>query len=253
MYKIGVIDSGVGGLTVLFELKKRIPNADYIYVGDSLNCPYGTKSNDEIKMLAYRLVKYIIEEKKIDMLVIACNSISSVALSYLKDNFNIPIVEVINPTIEVAKEKSLNKKIGIIGTNATIASGAYNKGFVGYEVFSKACPIFVDVVENMDDYSESIIDNIVKNELQQIISNNIDTLILGCTHFPILINSIKKVFNGNIITSSEAVARKIENIVGKSDYIGKMEIYTTKDEQEFKNKITSIFNEKYDNIYKINI
>ena len=182
MKNIGVIDSGVGGLTVLFDVIEEYPNCNYYYVGDSKNCPYGEKTNEEIKNLSYKIVKYLVENKNIDILIIACNSISSTSTKFLQEKFeNLKIIETIIPTSNYAKKYAKNNKIGVIATNATINSCAYENNLNEFQVFSKACPVFVQIVEN--GFISIPEEEIVFKEFKSVLENNIDTLILGCTHY----------------------------------------------------------------------
>jgi len=244
MINIGVIDSGVGGLTVLFDIIKVFPNCNYFYIGDSKNCPYGKRSVEEIKKLSFNIVNYLVKNKKIYILVIACNSISSNASLYLKECFkDLIIIETVEPTTNYIKNMEC-KKIGLIATEATINSKMYESKLENYEVISKACPIFVDIVENIN-ISNDEKDIIVKNELSEIITQNIDTLILGCTHFPLLTNSISKIFDGNIVNSSKAIILELKKYIKDDNEIGNVEINTTGNNKEFENQIKTMFNKNY--------
>jgi len=244
MINIGVIDSGVGGLTVLFDIIKVFPNCNYFYIGDSKNCPYGKRSVEEIKKLSFNIVNYLVKNKKIDILVIACNSISSNASLYLKECFKgLIIIETVEPTTNYIKNMEC-KKIGLIATEATINSKMYESKLENYEVISKACPIFVDIVENIN-ISNDAKDIIVKNELSEMITQNIDTLILGCTHFPLLTNSISKIFDGNIVNSSKAIILELKKYIKDDNEIGSVEINTTGNNKEFENQIKTMFNKNY--------
>jgi len=249
MKNIGVIDSGVGGLTVLFDVIEEYPNCNYYYIGDSKNCPYGVKSSEEIKGLSYRVVEYLVENKNIDILIIACNSISSTSTSFLKQQFkDLEIIETIIPTSHYAKKYVKNNKIGVIATNATINSKAYEDNLKEYQVFSKACPIFVNIVEN--GFISTNEEEIIFKELKSVLDNNIDTLILGCTHFPLLIPTIRKIFGGKIITSSKAILKELDNILVYENKVGILEIYTTGEANVFKEQIKKMFhrNEKINKV-----
>lgn len=240
MKNIGVIDSGVGGLTVLFDVIEEYPNCNYYYVGDSKNCPYGVKSSDEIKELSYKVVKYLVENKNIDILIIACNSISSTSTKFLQEKFpSLQIIETIIPTSHYAKKYVKNNKIGVIATNATINSHAYEDNLKEYQTFSKACPIFVSIVEK--GFISTNEEEIIFKELKSVLDNNIDTLILGCTHFPLLIPTIRKIFGGQIVTSSKAILRELDNILIHENKVGKLEIYTTSEASVFKEQIKNMF------------
>lgn len=243
MTNIGVIDSGVGGLTVLFDVIKAFPNCNYFYIGDSKNCPYGVRSVEEIKKLSYNMVNYLVINKKIDILIIACNSISSTASTYLKSSFkDLIIIETVDPTTNYVKKLD-SKKIGLIATPATINSKMYESKLKEYEVISKACPIFVDIVENTS-ISNKDKDQIVEEELEEMINKNIDTLILGCTHFPLLIESISKIFKGKIINSSKAIIIELSKYIKNTKEEGSVFITTTGEKEEFQNKIQIMFKKK---------
>ena len=242
---IGIIDSGVGGLTVLFDIVKKYPCFNYYYIGDSKNCPYGEKSNEEINSLSHKIVDYLIKNKNIDILIIACNSISSTSYEKLKLDYpNLIIIETVKPTAKYVKNIDNIKKIGVIATSATINSLAYQKSLNNYEIISKACPEFVKIVEDGNISSNE--EKIIFDKLSFLKNDNIDALILGCTHFPLLIPTIKKIYNGIIITSSMAMIKELEKYIKvKNDKLN-LEIYTTGDENIFKRQLKLMFNKDLD-------
>ena len=200
---IGVFDSGLGGLTTLKELKKLLPGEDIIYLGDTGRVPYGLKSKPTI-------IKYALQDAAflarfdIKAMVVACNSVCSSAYDELKKNFNIPIYEVITPAVKAAALRTKNKKIGVIGTKATIRSGAYKAALEatlpGCEILSAACPLFVPLVEEgIIDPDDIAVLSIAERYLGPMRESGIDTVILACTHYPLLKNVISKVI-GNDIT-----------------------------------------------------
>ena len=242
MKKIGVIDSGVGGLTILFDVVEKYPNNKYYYIGDSKNCPYGEKTNAQIKNYSYNLVKYLVDNYNIDILVIACNSISAVATSYLRKNFsNLNIIEVIKPTVQCVSKNS--KKIGVIATNATINSNVYKDNLKKYEVYQKAIPEFVRIVENNIITDKERV--IIYDELKELIDKKIDTLILGCTHFPLLKDEIKKIYDGNIVVSSSGIINKL-NFLEITNELGEINYFTTGDNKHFDEQIKNMFNKDID-------
>lgn len=248
---IGVIDSGIGGLTVLFDVIKKFPNFNYFYIGDSKNCPYGEKSAEEINKLSYKIVNYLVNNKKIDILMIACNSISSTSYHNLKKAFpNLVIIETVTPTINYVKSMDNIDKVGIIATNATINSHAYENNLKEYKTISKACPEFVKIVEDgkIDNNEEKII----YDKLSLIIKEKVDALILGCTHFPLLIPTIKKVYNGKIITSSMAMIKELEKYIDVNNSRFSLNIYTTGDEVIFKKQLKLMFKKDIE-VEKINL
>jgi len=251
MVNIGVIDSGVGGLTVLFDIINEYPNCNYYYIGDSKHCPYGKRNTEEIKKLSFKLVNYLVINKKIDILVIACNTISSTSTTYLKSQFkDLIIIETVIPTVNYIKNMNV-KNIGLIATEATINSKMYEKKLKDYNVIPKACPIFVDIVEDMNS-TQNKKDIIVKQELKSLIDQNIDTLILGCTHFPLLTKSISKTFNGKIVNSSKAIIIELEKYIRKNNKKGIVEINTTGNNKMFEKQIKIMFRKEY-NVNQIEI
>ena len=243
MTNIGVIDSGVGGLTVLFDIIEKFPNCNYFYIGDSKNCPYGEKDKTEIMNLSYNLVNYLVKEKNIDILVIACNSVSSTSLEYLQNKFkNLKIIGTIEPTVSYINKYLNSKRIGIIATKATIDSNAYQNGLKEYETYAKACPNFVKIVESGKITEEK--EKIVFEDLKDILNHNIDTLILGCTHYPLLIPTIRKVYKNMIVTSSEAIIKNLSNLIDTSKKQGSLKIYTTGREKQFEDLILIMFKRK---------
>ncbi len=207
---IGVFDSGVGGLTVFKAIADNFPNANLYYLGDTARVPYGNKSPETIIRYSFECANYLIKNYNIDALIIACNSASSYALESLKKNLNIPVLGVVHPGAIKALEVTENNNIAVIGTEATVKSMSYVKSINFYSktkinVIQKACPLFVPIVE------EGIIENeiterIIKFYLDDVINNKVDTLVLGCTHYPVLRKMIKKLYpNIQIVDSSDII------------------------------------------------
>ncbi len=216
---IGVFDSGVGGLTVVKELNRLLPNEKIIYFGDTGRVPYGNKSKETI--IHYSLqVAYFLMKKKIKMLVVACNTASSVSLPTLKRHFHIPIIGVIEPGAKSALETTTNNKIGVIGTLGTVRSNAYKKALKkiksNVNVFQDPCPLFVHLAE--DGWNKNKIAQMVADEyLKPIKSKNIDTLILGCTHYPLLKDVIQRSVGRKValIDSGKETAKEVQRILEK--------------------------------------
>ncbi len=209
---IGVFDSGIGGLTVLRELIKRLPNENFIYVGDTARVPYGPKSKDTVTKYASQIIDFLLL-KKVKLIVVACNTVSSNSLTTLKKKYKIPIIGVIEPGVKMALAKTENKKIGVIGTTATIRSNFYEtllkKQGKNISVYSKACPMFVPLVEE-GWFNNKISLEVAKKYLLPLKNKGIDTLILGCTHYPMLTSVIKKVVpDVKLINSGKAVAENL--------------------------------------------
>jgi len=203
---IGIFDSGVGGLTVVKEIMKLLPFEAIIYFGDTARVPYGTKSKETITRFAMEDAAFLLK-KNVKAIVVACNSVSSNSLEYLKSSFDIPIIGVIEPGALYACKKTRNKKIGITGTAATIESGAYEYSIREIcpeaVVYSKSCPLFVPLAEEGWIEKESTF-FIARDYLQELLDKDIDTLLLGCTHYPILKQVIQKVVGKGIFLIDSA-------------------------------------------------
>ncbi len=214
---IGVFDSGIGGLTVVRTLMQQLPHENIVYFGDTARVPYGPKSSQVVREYAAQDTDFLISQN-VKMIVIACNTVSSVALDVVQKRAKIPVVGVIQPGAENALQATKNKRIGVIGTLTTILSKTYTNTIrqldSSIEVFSKSCPLFVPLAE------EGFIEHpatelIAKEYLFELKLKKIDTLILGCTHYPILKNIIQKVMGGSVrlIDSGEAAAARVEKIL----------------------------------------
>lgn len=210
-YNIGVFDSGIGGLTVLKELKHFLPHENFIYFGDTARVPYGTKSESTIQNFATEITDFLVSHR-IKMLVVACNTVSSSALDHLKHEYpNMLIIGVVLPGAKKAVETSKKKCIGIIGTVATIRSRSYEKAILALDptikIFQKPCSLFVPLVEC--GWTENKVAELTAEEyLTPLLSKNIDTLVLGCTHYPLLKKVIKKVMKkATLVDSATEVAR----------------------------------------------
>ena len=191
---IGVFDSGLGGLTAVKELVKILPNEDIVYFGDTSRVPYGTRSRETIISYAKQDLNFL-STFNIKAALVACGTISAVALDTLKDNYSFDIIGVIDSAANAAAKATANKKIGIIGTNATIKSGAYEKALKNIcpdiKTIAVPCPLFVPLVENghIKD-GDPITALAVKHYIQQIVDFGADTIILGCTHYPLIAKAI---------------------------------------------------------------
>lgn len=210
---IGVFDSGIGGLTVLKTLAEKFPQAKFTYLGDTARLPYGSKSADTIRKYSEQIMNFLLQQK-VDAIVIACNSASSQVLE--KKWHNIPVFNVIDPGVRQALKMSVNKHIGVLGTRATINSESYQQRLKqnapDATVFAQACPLFVPLAEEgwIDDPLTNLV---VHRYVAPLKSSNIDTLILGCTHYPLLKSSISKVCGQQIqlVDSGEAIAEDLQN------------------------------------------
>jgi len=213
---IGVFDSGVGGLTVVKEIRKKLPEESIVYFGDSARVPYGTKSKDTILRFAEEDINFL-QSFDVKVIVSACFSVSSNALEELKKEFSIPIIGMIDPGVR-ALMNSRFKRIGVIGTNATIESGTFEiklkEKFKDVEIYSAACPLFVPLAEEGRLKGE-IPELVAKEYLSPLIAQNIDALIFGCTHYPLLYSVIKNVVGDKvkIIEPGKEVALLLENFL----------------------------------------
>jgi len=215
--RIGIFDSGIGGITVLKEILSLVPDADLVYLGDCARLPYGTKSPKTIIRYSLQCGRFL-ASKDIDMLVVACNTASSHALPALEEALNIPVVGVVASGSRAAVDTG-GEKIGVIGTPSTIRSGAYESALRALkpdvQVYSKACPLFVPLVEEgwCDD---AVTEQVARRYLDEILNKGIDTLLLGCTHYPLLKRVLRRVAGDGIriVDSAVSTARVVAGIHG---------------------------------------
>lgn len=216
---IGIFDSGIGGLTVVKEVIRSLPEEKIVYFGDTARVPYGPKSKETVIRFSIENILFLLRNK-VKLIIIACNTASSVALSAVEENFKVPIIGVINPGVREAVRVTKNKKVGIIGTTATIRSKAYEKKIKEQEprtkVFSVACPLFVPLVEE-GWLNASVTREVAKIYLAPLKKQKIDTIVLGCTHYPLLKLVIKKTLGAGItmVDSAKEVTREAKNILEK--------------------------------------
>jgi len=214
---LGVFDSGIGGLTVVSQIMKVLPKENIIYFGDTARVPYGAKSEKVIIDYAFQIANFLIS-KDIKMLVVACNTVTAVALELLKSKFDIPVIGVIEPGAKAAVNSTKIKKVGVIGTITTVKSNAYSKHIKKIDpsisVISKACPLFVPLVE--EGWINHKVTKMVAIEyLMPLLKSDIDSLVLGCTHYPVIKKVIQAVTDNKIkiIDSAESTAVEIKNIL----------------------------------------
>jgi len=204
---IGIFDSGLGGLTVVKEIKKILPSEQIIYLGDTARVPYGTRSKETVVRFSLQNTKFL-SKFNIKCLVIACNTASALAYGEIKNSVSVPIIDVINPGAETALSKSSNKIIGVIGTRGTILSHAYKNALKKrcgkVIVYEQPCPLFVPLIEE-GEVSGELIKIAVKKYLKVFIKTKIDTLILGCTHYPIVSGVIQKNMGDKVILVNSGV------------------------------------------------
>ncbi len=198
---VGVFDSGVGGLTVAREIMRQLPNENIVYFGDTARVPYGSKSKDNIIRYSRQIINFL-KTKNVKAIVIACNTASALALDVVREEIDIPIIGVVEPGARAALELTQTKKIGVIGTEGTIRSAMYEKIIQGRdpeaEVIGKACPLFVPLVEE-GFAKHKVTQEIIDYYLSSLLDTDIDSLILGCTHYPLLRSRIRE-YVGDRIT-----------------------------------------------------
>ena len=258
---IGVFDSGLGGLTVVKALKDLLPNESILYFGDTARLPYGVKSKDLVIQYSIQITKFLIQ-KDAKMIIVACNTATAMALKLLKKKFdNIPIIGVIEPGSKQAILNTNKKKVGVIGTIATINSNAYEKSIrekdIEVDIISKACPLFVPFVEEGLIRGEAI-NEIAKHYLSSF-NNKVDTLILGCTHYPLLKEVIFQNTNGMIlIDSASSVAndtyKKLEkySLLNRRERPGELNCYVTDLPMRFKELGNIFLGENIEHLHLIN-
>lgn len=233
---IGIFDSGVGGLTVLKEIDKLLPYEDIIYFGDTARVPYGNKSKSTVIKFSTQNILFLLK-KKVKLVVIACNTSTALALDYFKDTFSVPVIGVIEAGAKKAISVSKNNRIGIIATRSTINSSSYKKEILKRNKFvkihQKACPLFVPLVEEAI-LGGAIVDSVIKMYLQEFKDKKIDTVVLGCTHYPLLKKAISAYLKGvHIVDSAKEVALHSRglldegNLRKKSIKPGKREFYVS--------------------------
>lgn len=214
---IGIFDSGVGGLTVYRAIRSSFPEEDLVYFGDTARVPYGPKSPNTIIEYSVQNSRFLLQQG-IKILVVACNTSASVALSQLRQLTDIPIIGVIIPGSELAAQRTRNLRIGVIGTEGTVRSGAYEASILGLipqaQVFSRACPLFVPLAEE-GWLGGSIAKSIVTEYLSEFQALDIDTLVLGCTHYPLLKDLIQQAVGSQVtlVDSAEAIAQYLGSLL----------------------------------------
>ena len=221
---IGVFDSGIGGLTVLREIWEAVPEESTIYFGDNSRSPYGTKSRSTIIRYSLQNMKFL-ESRDVKMIVVACNTASAYAYEELKARAKVPVVEVVTPGADVACRATKNGKIGIIATKGTISTGVYKKavedrakelGMNNIEIFQQACPLFVSLAE--EGWWDTEVTRLTAEEyLKPLKEAGVDTLVMACTHYPLLSKVIQEVMGDNVVlvNTGEATAKVVKELLDK--------------------------------------
>lgn len=214
---IGVFDSGVGGLTVAREIMRQIPNEKIIYFGDTARVPYGSKSKETVTRFSKQIVRFL-QSHQVKTIVVACNTASAYALDELEKEIEIPIIGVLKPGAKTAAEVTKNGRIGVIATEATIGSQMYTKYIRELNkqvtIYGKACPLFVPLVEE-GLWQDPVTDEIAKRYLTELIDIDIDTLILGCTHYPLIRSTLGRIMGEKVTLVNPAyeTARELKELL----------------------------------------
>ena len=214
---IGVFDSGVGGLTVVKEIINQMPNERIVYFGDTARVPYGSKSRDTVVRYSRQIVRFLLEQN-VKAIAVACNTASAYAIPEIEAECPVPVIGVIRPGARTAVEGTRNGRIGVIGTRATITSGSY-KEYIreimpGAEVFGQACPLFVPLVEE-GLWEDPVTDEIARRYMASLIDRDIDTLIMGCTHYPLIRKTIGRAAGDKVLLVNPAyeTARELRKLL----------------------------------------
>ncbi|MBQ8822469.1 MAG: glutamate racemase [Lachnospiraceae bacterium] len=209
---IGVFDSGIGGLTVAREIMRQIPNEKIIYFGDTARTPYGSKSKETVTRFSRQIVRFL-QTHDVKAIVVACNTASAYALEELEKEIDIPIIGVVKPGTKAALNATKNGKIGVIATAATIGSQIYTKYIKENQeediVYGKACPLFVPLIEE-GLWEDPVTDEIARRYLTELIDLDIDTLILGCTHYPLIRKALGRIMGPEVTLVNPAYETAIE-------------------------------------------
>jgi len=259
-YSLGIFDSGLGGLTVLKELCSMLPDENIVYLGDTARVPYGIRSPATVTRYSFECIRFLLQQE-IKLLVVACNTVSSISLPEIQKNLEIPVVGVIEPGAKAAAEATKNKKIGVIGTEATIRSKAYSKAIEGIskeiQVYEHACPLFVPLAE--EGWTEDIIAFLIADKyLASVKDKGVDTLVLGCTHYPLLKNVIQKAMGDVVLIDSAVETSKVVRDVLLKNGLGRQSVsppkrkyYVTDSPEKFRTLGEKFLHSPIDDIEKI--
>ena len=261
---IGIFDSGIGGLTVANAVSRLLPEEQIIYFGDTAHLPYGDKSKELIESYAISITNFLLQEKNCKAVVIACNTASAAAYEKLRDAYKgvVPVINVIDPMIEAVIADDEIKKVGVIGTKTTIATGVYKEKFSrrkpALEYTELATPLLASMIEE-GFYNDSISNVVLENYLSNELLFGIDALVLACTHYPLIKNGIENYFNHRvkIFDSAEVVAKKLKLILEKENLMSEKksadDIFYVSDFTDSFKQTTKIFYKKEINLHSLNI
>lgn len=220
---IGVFDSGIGGLTVVREIMRQIPNEKIVYFGDTARVPYGNKSKETVTRFSRQIVRFLMAHE-VKTIVVACNTVSAYSLDTLENEVDIPMIGVVKPGAKIAAETTRNGKIGVIATEATIGSKIYTQYIKqlkqGVTIWGKACPLFVPLVEE-GLLQDPVTDEIARRYLSELIDLDIDTLILGCTHYPLIRHTVGKIMGDsvNLVNPAYETAKELKEMLVQKDLL----------------------------------
>lgn len=220
---IGLFDSGVGGLTVAREIMRQLPNEDLVYFGDTARVPYGSKSKNTVLKYSRQIVRFL-RTKEVKAIVVACNTASALALDEIAKEIDIPIIGVVKPGAKMAVETTKTGTVGVIGTESTVKSGIYNDYIrelnSDITVVSRACPLFVPLVEE-GLLEDRVTDDIVGRYLQEMKEYKVDSLVLGCTHYPLIRNAIKRFMGDkvNLVNPAFETAKSLKELLTEQNML----------------------------------
>lgn len=260
---IGVFDSGIGGLTVLKEMVEQLPGENMVYFGDTARIPYGTRSKETVIKYFFQSVRFL-KSKDVKLIVIACNTASALAMAEAQKAFDIPIVGVIEPGSRAAATTTKNSTIGVIGTEGTINSGSYQRQIrrilPAAEIIGISCPLFVPIVE--EGWENSDVAYITAQKyLLELKEHNIDSLVLGCTHYPALRYTINKVFDNrvNLVNPAYETAKATRILLKEANMLsdkldgGRIDYFVSDDPEKFKRIGGNILRKDIASVQKVNI
>jgi len=261
MKPIGVFDSGVGGLTVARELIHQLPGEDIIYFGDIARVPYGIKSKETVIKFSIENILFFLHQE-VKLICVACNTVSSLALPVIRNHFKVPLVGVISPAVREAVYATKNKRIGVIGTAGTVRSKTYEEEITQLDpeikVFAKACPLFVPLVEE-GWLKGRVVKEVVQTYLKPLKQSRVDTLILGCTHYPVLKPIIREVMGPNVtlIDSAKQVAIEVKETLSSHGMLetkrrGRIRFYVSDNPEWFKELAGRFLGTRVDCVTKVN-
>ena len=240
---IGIFDSGLGGLTIFKTISRTLPHENLIYFGDTMNVPYGSKSKKAVTRFSLAIARFL-QTQKVKLIVVACNTASALALPQLQKQISVPVIGVIEPGAQKAFQSTRNGKIAVLATEATVRSLSYPKALKRFnknlQIIQQACPVFVPLIEEGWIHPAAG-EQIITDYLRPVIKNQADTVILGCTHYPVIKRRIARQLGKQVrlVDSAEAVAEKVKNYLAQNNLLnpagrGKLTLYASDDPARFK-------------------